>query len=385
MTLPGGFSPTQALRTAADKVNPFDGTDTDYDVFSERSVSGGARSPSDGSYWGAQPTTTNEGWVLGANGGYNYVAPSGDGGGGGGTTDASGNYVAPDPYARWGGQAGYNNLVNTFDTSEANRTGEARTSLRDVGNTYDARTNTFVGDITGGQDQLNRGFAGNELNLRRSMQNIVRGIQAGIRSGGVALAGVNASDSGAADALARAYARSGNQQSGEARGQAAEGFEELQRQQGSLNSKRNQGEADLGTWRDTETGRVRSDFGGKIDALAAQAEGQGLGGVIERGIVDQVLNEALGRLAQIDQRRQSSLGGVRQWTPDEIMKEAIRLDELGAAGNAFSVTGPEVRYGGNGVPINGAVMGEMPIYVKGKDQGIASIPLARTKVEQATV
>ena len=382
MTLPGGFSPTQALRTVADKANPLDGTNTDYDVFSERSVSGGARSPSDGSYWGAQgPVADN--WVAGANGGYNYVAPAG-GGGAAPSGDGGGGYVAPDPYARWGGQAAFNNLRGGFDTSEANRTGEARTSLRDVGNTYDSKNNAFISDITGGQDTLNRGFSGNELNLRRSMQNIVRGIQAGIRSGGVALAGVNASDSGAADAMARAYARSGNQQTGEARGQAAEVFEDLQRQQGSLNTKRTQGEADLGTWRDTETGRVRSDFGGKIDALAQQASAQGMGDVIERSVVDTVLNEALGRLAQIDQRRQSSLSGVRQWSPDEIMKEAIRLDELGQAGNAFATTGPEVSYGG-GVPINGAVMGEMPIYVKGKDQGIASIPLSRTKVEQATV
>ena len=139
------------------------------------------------------------------------------------------------------------------------------------------------------------------------------------------------------------------------------------------------------TWKNTETGRVRQDFGGKIDALAAQANAEGMGDVIERSVVDTVLNEALGRLAQIDQRRQSSLGGVRQWSPDEIMKEAIRLDELGQAGNAFATTGPEVRYGGNGIPVSGAVMGEMPIYVKGKDQGIASIPLSRTKVEQATV
>jgi hypothetical protein len=384
MTLPGGFSPTQALRTVADKANPFDGTDTDYDVFSERSVAGGARSPDNGTYWGQQGTSVSPGWVLGENNGYNYVggdtggaAPTGDTGGGGG------GYV--DPYARWGGEAGYNARRGAFNVNTNNQAGAARQGLTDVGNTYDSKTNTFVDEITGGQDQLNRGFAGNELNLRRSMQNIVRGIQAGLRSGGVALAGVNASDSGAADAMARAYARSGNQQSGEARGQAAEQFEELQRQQGGLNTKRTRGEQDLGTWRDTETGRVRSDFGGKIDALAAQAEAEGLGGVVEKSIVDQVLNEALSRLAGIDQSRQQRLGGVRQWTPDEIMKEAIRLDELGQAGNAFSTTGPTVSYGSNGAPINGAVMGEMPIYVKGKDQGIASIPIQRTKQDQAIV
>lgn len=366
MTLPGGFSPTQALRTVADKANPFDGTDTDYNVFSNLEVSGGARDPG---Y--SQTGQLNPGWVLGANNGANFVgtdgggatptaAPTGGGGGGGG------NNVVADPYARWGGQAAFQAKQNNYGVSKNNQAGAARQSLTDVGNTYDAKTNTFINDITGGQDQLNRGFAGNELNLRRSMQNIIRSIQSGIRSGGVALAGVNASDSGAADAMARAYAKSGNQQTGEARGQAAEGFEELQRQQGSLNTKRNQGEADLGTYRDTETGRVRGDFGGKIDALAADAEANGFGGVVDKSVVDQVLGEALGRLAQIDQRRQGALGGVRQWTPDEIMKEAIRQDELGAAGNAFSTTGPEVSYG-QGVPLNGAPLGQLPIYVKGRD------------------
>lgn len=374
MTLPGGFSPTQALRTVADKANPFDGTDTDYNVFSNLEVSGGARDPG-----GA----INPGWVQGANGGYNYVpssvptsAPS--------TPQVQGVNTAQTVAAQQAAQAAAAKRAG-YSTSANNQTGAARQSLTDVGNTYDSKNNAFVGDITTGQDAINRGLSGNELNLRRSMQNIVRGIQSGIRSGGVALAGVNASDSGAADAMARAYARSGNQQSGEARGEAATQFEDLQRQQGALNSKRTQGEADLGTYRDTETGRVRGDFGGKIDTLAADAEANGAGGVIDRSVVDQVLNEALARLSQIDQRRQGSLGGVQQWTPDQIMQEAIRQDELGAAGNAFSTTGPDVSYGGSGIPLNGAVMGEMPIYVKGKDQGIASIPLTRTKVEQATV
>ena len=382
MTLPGGFSPTQALRQVADKANPFDGTDTDYNVFSNLEVSGGARDPG---Y--SQTGQLNPGWVLGANGGANYVGtggggstptstPTSTGGGTSATTIAAQQEAARVAAAK---RAGYSVSAN-------NQTGAARQSLTDVGNTYNDKTNAFINDITGGQDAINQGLASNELNLRRSMQNIVRGIQAGIRSGGVALAGVNASDSGAADALARAYARSGNQQSGEARGQAAEQFEELQRQQGALDTKKRQGEESLRTYADTETGRVRGDFGGKIDALIAQSEADGLGGVVERSIVDQVLGEALSRLSQIDQRRGAEMGGVRQWSPDEIMKEAIRRDELGQAGTIFQTTGPEVSYGGNnGMPINGAVMGEMPIYTKGKDQGIASIPLTRTKVEQATV
>lgn len=369
MRLPGGFSPTQALHTVADKANPFDGTDTDYDVFSDYSVRGGDRSPANGSFIGPQ--------VQGAS----TTVPSAPTGGGGVTGGSTPVYTT-DPYAAFGGKAAFDAKRNTFGVTQGNYAGGARQSLTDVGNTYDAKNNAFVNDIETGQGDVNRGFAGNELNLRRSMQNIVRGIQSGIRSGGVALAGMNASDSGAADAMSRAYAKVGNTQTGEARGQAATEAEELQRQQGQLNTKRAQGEADLGTYRDTETGRVRGDFSGKLDALDANAQAGGFGGVVDKSLVDQVLGEALSRLTQIDQSRGQRLAGVQQWSPDEIMREAIRLDELGAAGNAFQVTGPEVVYGGGGQMTGAPMGGELPIYMKGKDQGLATIPITRTKQDQ---
>jgi len=54
MRLPFGFSPTQALHTVADKANPFDGTDTDYDVFRRCLSLGGDRSPANGAFIGPQ-------------------------------------------------------------------------------------------------------------------------------------------------------------------------------------------------------------------------------------------------------------------------------------------------------------------------------------------
>lgn len=309
-------------------------------------------------------------------------APAANTGGGGGGQQQGPAAPTPapvDPYARWGGQAAFNAKRNTYGASQNSYKAGAQTTLRDVGNTYNDKTNSFVNEIDTGQGDINRGLSTNELNLRRSMQNIVRGIQTGVRSGGVALAGMNAADSGAADALARAYAKVGNTQTGEARGQAATAAEELQRSQGQLNLKRGQGEEALNTFRDTETGRVRGDFGSKLDMLAADAEGNGFGGVIEKSLVDQVLGEALARLATIDQSRQQRLSGVRQWTPEEIMAEAIRMDEAGQAGNAFQVTGPDVSYGG-GVPINGAPLGQMPIYTKGREDQQVTIPGRREEV-----
>lgn len=378
MTLPGGFSPTQALKQVGDYAGVYGDNrqGADYDVLSQRSFDGGARDPvaGTGGFWGGQQGQVNTGWTPTPSGGYVLGANTGSPSPTPNPTPTPNNPTPVDPYARWGGEAAFNQQKNTYGTSANNQKSGAQTQLRDVGNTYDSKTNTFVDDITSGQGELNRGFAGNELNLRRSMQNIIRSIQNGIRSGGVALAGVNASDSGAADAMARAYAQSGNQQTGEARGQAAEGFEELQRSQGTLNSKRSRGEQDLGTFRDTETGRVRSDFGGKIDALSADAQAQGFGDVVDKSVVDQVLGEALARLSQIDQGRQQKLGGVKQWSPDQIMKEAIRMDELGQAGNAFSTTAPNVNYGGPS--LNGAPLGQLPIYVKGRDD-TPLIPKAR--------
>lgn len=367
MKLPGGFSPTQALRTVADKANPFDGTDTDYDVFSDYSVRGGDRSPANGAFIGPQVKGVSTTAPSGGS------APTGGGGDGGAAARQAAAQAAAQRQAR----------INTFGATQEGYTGGARQSLTDVGNTYDQRTRQFLTDLETGQEDINSGLAGNQLNLRRSMQNIIRGIQSGIRSGGVALAGMNAMDSGASDALARAYARVGNQQTGEARGQASTVNEDLQRKQGQLNTKKGEGTRDLDTYRDTETGRVRSDFGNKMDLLGAQAEGEGFGGVVNRGLVDQVLGEALARLQQIDAQRNQRLGGIRQWTPEQIMAEALRLDEMGQPGEAFSVTGPEVNYGGGGaVPISGAPLGQLPIFVKGRDD-LATVPVTGRKDQLA--
>lgn len=255
-----------------------------------------------------------------------------------------------------------------INTTQSGYAGGARQSLTDVGNTYDQNTKTYLNDIETGQGEINRGQAGNQLNLRSSMNNIVRGIQQGVRSGGVALAGKNAMDSGASDALARAYAKVGNTQTGEARGEAATVGEELMRSQGQLNTKRDEGRTRLDTYRDTETGRVRGDLGSKLDALRVQADGQGVGGEVNGGLVEQVINEAMARLNPITQNREARLGGIKQWTPEEIMTEALRLEQLGQAGNAFEVAGPNVNYGGGGQAVSGAPLGQMPIYMKGRDE-----------------
>ena len=271
-----------------------------------------------------------------------------------------------DPYARWGGQSGYAAQKSSFDASANSVAGGARTGFGDVVNEYDTKNKTFVTDQKEGQDAINRGKATNQLNFRRSMQNIVKGVQNGVRSGGVALANMNASDSGAADALARAYAKVGNEQSSEVAGETAMQFEELQRQQGQLQKNREDTGTEFETWKATETSRIRQDFSDKMALLQAQAQEKGMS--VDTSMVDQITNDAIARLSQIDQQRQQGIAGVQSWTPEQIMAEAIRLDQLGQGSNPFKVAAPEVSYGSNRM---GAPMSQMPIYMRGREDVIA--------------
>lgn len=264
--------------------------------------------------------------------------------------------------------------INQYGITAGGYKTAAQTSLRDLGNTYEDSINQLVNDYTSGQTDINSKSAQNELNLRQSMANIIKGIQTGVRSGNVSLAGMNASDSGAAEALTRAYARVGNNQSAEANTQAATVSDQLATSQRDLNRKKEEGISTLDRNRATELDRVRNDFGTKIDQLLADASSNGVSGVADRGIVDQVLNEALGRLTGLTQQRDQRLSSVQAFTPQQIAEEAARLQALGQTGNAFQVADPTVQMGGANSPVSN---GGLPIYVKGREDALVANPFKK--------
>lgn len=365
MRLPGGFSPVSLLKEAASSVPGSPNRGADYDVFGDVSVKGGVRSPANGALIGPQvkgavTNTPSTGWTQPNN------TPNN-------TPNNAPANAAPDPYARWGGRENFDALKAEILAGQSGAKKGASTQLRDVTDTYRGKTRSFLNELEDTQGGINRGAGENALNLRTSMSNIVRGIQQGIRSGRVSLAGMNASDSGASDALNRAYAQVGNSQTGEARGEAASVSDDLQRQQGLLNRNRTEGVEDLERWQDTETDRVKSDFSNKLEILEARAAREGLNDVVKQDIVSTVLNEALDRIQSIDADRKQRLSGIKQWTPEQVMAEAIRREQAGEAGDAFSVTDPNVQYGSGGPEVVGAPLGQLPIYVKNRDE-LAAVP-----------
>ena len=256
-TLPGGFSPTQALKQVGDWAGVYGDNrqGADYDVFSKRSFDGGARDPAPGTggFWGGNQGAVNPGWVMSPSGGYVYTGTPGGSNNGGSNGGGGGGGSAPaDPYARWGGRAAFDSQRGAFVNKSGDYREEASSSLRDKGNTYDQTTRDWLNSVEDTQGGLNRRSGQNALNLRTSMNNIVRGIQDGIKSGNVMLAGMNALSSSAAEAIARAYAKVGNRQTGEARGQAAQEDEAIALEQANLGRTIADKSKDLDTYRDTE-------------------------------------------------------------------------------------------------------------------------------------
>lgn len=253
------------------------------------------------------------------------------------------------------------NTIRSLRTGASNAEAGGRQGITDVANSYDAKSMEFANKIQGGQDSINTALTNNGLNLRRSMSNIVNGVRTGLRSGGVTLAGYNASDSGAADAMARAYAKLGNNQMGDANNQALLVDNEQQGNQRILNRDKEQGEQQLESYKGTETGRVRGDVSSKLGTLLAQGQNEGVDGVIDMGVVDRIIGEGMQRLMAADQARQGRLAGVRGLTAEEINAEAARLDQLGAEGTSpFAYeAGGVMEQGTPGAPIT-----QLPMFMR---------------------
>lgn len=230
----------------------------------------------------------------------------------------------------------------------------AQTSLTDNRNTYSNDSTGFVNSVRQGQNTINSGRTNNALNLRRSMAAIASGVRQGMRSGGVDLANMNALDSGAADALARAWARAGGQQSGAANNEAQLKSNELNTQQTNLDLQESQGLGKLRTWRDTETARVSNKLWNDLQELEASSAAQGAGGVIDPAVRDRMINSAAAELDAIDRATNAALGEIRGLTQAEIAQQAFQMDQAGAeVANPFAVeaVGAGFQTGVDGAPI----------------------------------
>lgn len=262
-----------------------------------------------------------------------------------------------------------------IQTTQQGYTDAANQSATDVRNKYQGDVQKFLATIQNGQDDINSGMANNALNLRRSMSNIAGGIRQGIKSGGVQLANMNATDSGAADAMARAYATMGNQQAGDANNEAALKEAELSTQQVKLARDRDEGVAGFDREREAEVSRIRGDLRNKLALLDAQGAAEGVNGAVDMGIVDRVINQAVAQLAAVDQMRNQRLGGVQALDKAGANAKAAEMDAAGMEGTSpFSAGNEGIAFGVGGESPMGAATSQLPQYARDENGNLIAIP-----------
>lgn len=226
----------------------------------------------------------------------------------------------------------------------------------------------FATGIQTGQAGINTGRANNQLNLRRTMSGIAAGIRQGVRSGGVTLANQNALDSGASEALARAYAQNGNQQAGDANNQSQLKENEFDLSQTNLNTQQATGLNRLKGWRDNETARVSGKLFNDLSALDTSASSQGVTGAVDIGARDRLIAQASAELDQIDAITHGTLATVHGYTPDEARAKAAEMDQLGVGASPFTVEAAQM----TGAPAGPALgqFGIGPVYRKDQTTGV---------------
>lgn len=293
-----------------------------------------------------------------------YTTPSG----GGGSVAGSSTYSGPSA-----AQIAENNRISNVNASA----GVAQNGLIAGGNQsradntlkYGNDSGDFTTQIQGGQNTINTGRANNELNLRRTMSGIAQGIRQGIRSGGVNLANMNALDSGAADAMARAYATVGNQQANDAGNQSQLKGNELDASQVTLDQQKAAGLNKLHGWRQNETQRVSQKLWDDLSTLEQSTKAQGGSFGVDMGARDRIISQAAAELDAVDAITNNSLQQLHGYTPDEARAKAMEMDTAGATANPFTV---ESAQSATNTPAGPAVgqFGIAPVLRKDQQTGL---------------
>lgn len=280
------------------------------------------------------PTPSNKLGAVNPGTTRNAPAPSVTSGGGGGSSldhPVLGD-TAPDPYAKYGGEANYNRLVDNFTQTLGNIRSSANSAGTQKAKEYNASILDFLDSLRMGQSNIDNQFIQNELAKQQGTADVNASVGRGIRSGGVMLANRNAGDSSGAEGLARAYGELGRQQLTGVGNQYAQGQNAIQQAQENFDLQRASGQRQLGVSRD---GVVNGILDSAQQALA-QLDANAINASIPQRVDIErekanIKAAVLEQLSQYDEALNSGLGKINPLGADTAR---IRAAELARAGQA---------------------------------------------------
>lgn len=343
-----------------------DATGGDANWIPGYSAQGGARSPAPGVVFGSTASTDINGNAPGTQ----YSSPTGANN----VNYSPAQQTFTDPTGRtWGSRSEYqanaNNVRRDVGVKQGGHESEGRSTAAGNRHAYNIDAQDFVTGQRTGQNTINSGRVNNALNLRRSMSAIASGVRQGMRSGAVNLANMNALESGAAEAMARALARQGNQQAGTVNNEAQIAENTFQTDQNNLGIQRQQGLGRLKSWRDTKVNEISTKLWQNLSELDAQAQGQGVGGAVDMGIRDRVVGDASRQLDEVDAVTQQELAKIGGLDYNGVQQRVSEMEAAGAEiANPFTYEGGGLQVGNGGTTnTGGAPLGPVGTAPKHKE------------------
>lgn len=275
----------------------------------------------------------------------------------------------PDPYAKWGGRAAYDNMRSGFANQKSSILNSANAAAQQRGIEYKQGILDWgLGAKESQQAIDNRGINA-EMAKSQGMKGVLGMVSRGIRSAGVMLANKNAGDSSAAGALAAAYGDIGKRQASGVNN--AYGLEQNQitLDQQNLGARNALAMQKFEDSKQTVVNSIVSEAENNLAALDAQIAGASLP---DRIAIEQekqnIRNNAMAQLTQYDAELAKQRAAANPTSIDARRAEASRLSNMGKASNMdFGYT--------TDVPAQfqdtGPFASELPIFTYGRNKRIA--------------
>jgi hypothetical protein len=243
------------------------------------------------------------------------------------------------------------------------QTGEGQ-AFSDASTTFQNQANPFLNDARASQTSINQGMEDASLNRLSSIHSLLDTIRQGIQSFGIGLANRNASDSGASEAGAKAYARQGEK----GYGQIQQGFtldtRNLKTKQDNLNASTGETGRQLHGFISDSINRISNDTQMRLEQLGADAAYAGLSPVDVAGIRSNIITGGQAKLQALDSWLSNQMGTIKPESADSAEQTAAKLFAAGtpAPGSYdFSIASPNW----SGAPISQTA--PLPIFTGRRD------------------
>lgn len=248
------------------------------------------------------------------------------------TTDQSSSVASTDPYAAYGGTTAYNNLLDSFNTQNAGILSSSQDAANNLGGDLGLNLADTLHGLTTNQAAIDKANVQNDTSRIQGNRDILSMIGQGVQSGGVRLAQGNAGQSSAAQAIANAYAKLGQQQASSIGQQYAQKASDIGTQQAEQNYQVGQAPAKFHQGIIDNVNNIVTNATQRIQQLQQAMAYASLPNRINLDQeVQSIRDNALSALQGFDSQFQQGVSGIAPASADQNLTSANSLLAAGQA------------------------------------------------------